>query len=302
MNNELQDIIKKHKLHPKSYQKIKSVYLINDGLKRFIIKTNTNNYDIYKYLISRNFIYFPKNYNEMNDNYDILEYIDDLNINQEQKINDYLKLLALLHKNTSYQREIDLDEIKEKYESITNRILYLKEHYHNLNNMIDKEIFLSPAMYLLVRNISLIYHIMNDSLIMLNMLYSKLKNKKSIRVALLHNNISLDHLITNDNIYLISWDKASFDNPIYELETFYRKYYQNLELTDFLKIYENTNQLLDDEKQLLLILLAIPKEIKLSNDTFSDTKKINDEINYLSKIYELLIQYMPNLSINDKKK
>ena len=288
MNKKLYDIIQKHQLHPKRYQKIRSVYIIDDRNKRLSIKLNTNNYDIYQYLISRDFPYFPTSYNNINDDYDILEYIDNLPISKEQKINDYIDILAYLHHKTSYKREIDLDEIKEIYENINNKINSLQNHYHQLNNMIDKEMFLSPAMYLLVCNLSLIYKILKESFILLNEVYDNIKNTKSMRVALLHNNIDLDHLITNEHSYLISWDKAYFASPVYELETFYRKYYHLVELKDFLKTYELTNQLSTDEKKLLLVLLAIPKELQLSNDTYNDTRVINNEINYLNKVYELL--------------
>ena len=300
MNKELREVIVKQGLHPISYQKIKSVYIIDDKINRYVIKLNTNNYDIYKYLISRDFLYFPNNYNSVNDNYDILEYIDDLNVSREQKINDYIKVMAYLHLKTAYKREIDLDEVKDKYETLVNQIYALRDYYHNLNNLIDKEIFLSPAMYLLVRNISLIYGILNKSLYILNDLYQKIKNEKSIRVSLLHNNVSLDHLITNKKLYLISWDKAYFDNPIYEIHDFYRLYYKDIEITDVLKIYKDINKLSEDEESLLLILLAVPKEIKLTNNTYLDTKLINDEINYLKKVNELLKNVEVKNTKNDK--
>ena len=286
--NSLYEALKKHKLHPKAYQKIKSVYVINNGTHSLVIKLNTNNYDIYKYLISRDFIYFPEYYNDANDNYDILEYIDNLNVNTSQKVNDYIRVLSILHYKTSYKREIDLDQVKKEYEELTNKIVSLKNYYYNLNDMIDKEMFLSPAMYLLIRNISLIYEILDRSVIMLNELYEKTKNDKSIRVSLLHNNPDLDHLITNDHSYLISWDKSYFESPVYELEEFYRKYYHYIEISDYIKTYELNNKLSDTERQYLLILLLIPHEIRLTNDTYHDTEVINNEINYLTKVYELL--------------
>ena len=288
MNKKLRDILITHQIHPKSYQKKKNVYIVSDGSKVYVIKLNTNNYDIYKYLLSRDFLYFPNNYSDIDDDYDLMEFIDDLLVTREQKINDYVHVLAILHYKTSYKREIDLDEIKEKYEGITNRLTYLQNYYHNLNNMIDKESFLSPAMYLLVRNISLIYKILEKSLISLNKIYSNVKNEKSIRVSLIHNNIDLSHLINNNHIYLISWDKARFDIPIYELEVFFRKYYRDIEISDFLKEYNLINKLSLDEEKLLLILLAIPQELSFTNNTYLDTKTVNDEIDYLNKVYELL--------------
>ena len=287
MNSELYNILKKLNIHPKSYKKIGNVYLINDN---YVIKLNTNNYDIYKYLISKGFNYFPENYNTINDNYDISKYIIPLKVSDSEKVNDYLKILAILHFKTSYMREIDLDEIKGKYEELINKIVYLRGYYLKLNDEIDKEIFLSPANYLLVRNISLIYSILNILENLLNKTYDKLKNSKSIRVSLLHNNLSLDHLIINEGEYLINWDKSSFNSPIYELNSFYRKYYNYITINDFLSIYEKINKLDDLEKNMLIILLSIPKEIKITNNNYLNTEIVNKEIKYLKSVYELLIK------------
>lgn len=291
MNSELTRIIKERNLHPISYKKIKSVYVINDGKESYVIKLNTNNYDIYRYLISKDFLYFPKNFNDKDYNYDMLQYIDELMINKEQKINDYIKLISLLHSKTSYLREIDLDEIKQKYESIRNKIKLLKEYYLGLNEKIDHNLFLSPSEYLLIRNISLIYSLLDNSIIILDKLYNKLKEEKSIRISLLHNNVDLEHLIVKDDYYLISWDKSYFDSPIYEIKEIYRKYYQIIELNDLFRVYELNNKLTLIEKGLLLVNLSIPKEFKLTNNTYLDTKIINNEIKYLKKVYELLIKY-----------
>lgn len=284
--NKLINILKERNIHPISYQKNKNVWIINH---MYTIKLNTNNYDIYKYLISKEFMYFPKNFNNINDNYDLSLFIDELKINNQERINDYIKIISLLHLKTSYKREIDLDEIKDKYESISNRIISLRNYYLKLNDKLDQFIFLSPSAYLLLRNISLIYSILNNSEILLNEIYNKIKNDKSIRVSLLHNNPDLNHLLISDKEYLISWDKSYFNSPIYEIENIYRKYYNIIELNDLLKIYESINKLTDIEKKYLLVLLAIPKEINLTNNTYQDTIIINDEINYLTKVYDLLI-------------
>lgn len=291
MNNELHGIIKKTKIHPIGYQKIKSVYLVKEKNNSYIIKINTNNYDIYKYLISKNFNYIPAYYNEEIDNYDLLEYIPNVKVDRIQKINDYLKIIAILHLKTSYMREIDLDEIKDNYENLINEINLLRKYYHELNDKIDKEMFLSPCDYLLVRNISLIYNILNICEQKLNKIYEKLKDEKSIRVSLLHNNIDLDHLINNEKEYLISWDKSYFNSPIVELEDFYKRYYQDITIDDFFKIYESINKLTNDEKELLLIKLSIPKKIEFSNNTYNDTNMVNLEIKYLKDVYDMLLSF-----------
>lgn len=286
MNNELKNVILKNNLHPLAYQKIGNIYLIKDKERSYVIKLNTNNYDIYKYLISRDFFDFPENFNQKNDNYDLSEYIEEIKIKDDQKVNDLLEELAILHKKTSYKRELDLDNIKKIYESIKEDIIKSKSYYYNLNDGIDKNIFFSPSMYLLVRNISLIYYLLEYSEKEIDKWYQSLPKEKSVRVCLLHNNISIEHLIVNENKYLINWDKSYFGNPINDIVSFYKKYYQNLGLEEVLKIYENKNKLSNLEKELLLIKLSLPERIILTKDTFNDTKLINNELSYLTKVYD----------------
>lgn len=301
MNKELEKIVKLRNIHPIAYKRIKSVYIVSDKDREYVIKLNTNNYDIYKYLLSKDFLFFPKNYNYPNDDYDISLFVKGLDVNKEQRINDYIKIIAILHFKTSYMREIDLDEIKEQYEKIDNQIINLRKYYNILNETIDHETFFSPSAYLLLRNISLIYSILDNSEVLLNEVYHKLKDEKSIRVALLHNNVDLDHLIITEKEYLVSWDKSFFSNPILEIEDIYRKYYKDISLSDLLKLYENINKLTSLEKALLLINLSLPKEIKLTDNTYQDTLIINNEIKYLKKVYELLIEYKNGILNNTVK-
>ncbi len=287
MNKEIYAIIKYHHLHPKAIKKRGKVYIISDKEDAYVIKLNTNNYDIYKYLLSRDFLNYPENFNQINDNYDMSLYIEDIKEEKNQKINDLLVIIGILHNKTSYLREIDLDEIKSIYENLKNKINEASKYYRILNDEIDKEIFFSPSEYLLIRNISLFYYLLEKANQKLDTWYTNIKKEKSIRMSLIHNNISIDHLIINDIKYLINWDKACFDNPINDLESFYRKYYAFIELSDTLNIYEGKNKLNKLEKDLLLIRLSIPKIINLSNDTYLDSKIIYQEILFLSKIKEM---------------
>ena len=212
--------------------------------------------------------------------------INDKIISNTKKVNDLLEELAILHKKTSYKRELDLDNIKKIYESIKEDIIKSKSYYYNLNDVIDKNIFFSPSMYLLIRNISLIYYLLEYSEKEIDKWYQSIPKEKNVRVCLLHNNISIEHLIVNENKYLINWDKSYFGNPINDIVSFYKKYYQNLGLEEVLKIYENKNKLSNLEKELLLIKLSLPERIVLTKDTFNDTKLINDELSYLTKVYD----------------
>ena len=286
--NNIYEIIKKYRIHPVSYLKIGKVTIIKDKNKSYVIKLNTNNYDIYKYLESRGFFLFPACINNYSDSYDILEYIPDILTNKEQKINDLIKTLSLLHNKTIYLRDANLDEIKAKYEQLDNDINKTRKYYLELNDLIDQELFFSPSKYLLIRNISTIYFLLDYAKNNLDKWYKKIINEKSIRISLLHNNVDISHLINNENKYLISWDYSYFESPIYDFISFYKKYFSYLSLNNALMLYEEENKLLPLEKEFLLINLSIPKLIELTSDTYSDTIKINNEIKYLNKIFEYI--------------
>ena len=288
MNSEIRKIILSRDIHPIFYEKKRNVYIIKDKKNGYVIKLNTNNYDIYKYLLSRDFIYYPENFTRKNDNYDIYEYIPDIKEDKYQKLEDLIVIISILHKKTSYIREICLDDIEDLYENIIKNINNARDFYLKLNDEIDKEIFLSPSHYLLIRNISLIYYSLEEAQRMINEWYRLIRNEKNIRVALLHNNVSLEHLIINEEKYLISWDKSYFDNPIYDLENLYRKYYKYIEFKDVIKIYEKNNKLNDLEYQLLIILMLIPKHITFTKNTLDDTNNINNELIFLNKIIEIV--------------
>ena len=74
-----------------------------------------------------------------------------------EKSEEIIYLLSLLHNKTTSYKDIDIDEYKKIYEDIFNKLNELEEYYISLNNEIDKEIYMSPSNYLLVRNITKIY-------------------------------------------------------------------------------------------------------------------------------------------------
>ena len=286
--NDLRSILKELGIKPKSYEKQNKTTIIDSDKGKYVIKRNTNNTDIYNYLNTRSFYKIPKYYNLKNNNYDISLYINDTNVPEIQKIEDLIIILSELHYKTSYYRENDLDEIKENYETIKENLFNLLKYYNDLNDYLDRQIFLSPSEYLLIRNISLIYFMINYTLNSIEGWYQQISENKRFRVSLIHNNISIDHLLINENKYLISWDKSKVERPIFDLLSLYKKYYRNLKLGDLFNIYNQHNCLDNEEKMLLMIYLQIPKKIIFTNNHLEDVIDINNEILYLKKIYEYI--------------
>lgn len=255
--------------------------------KKYVIKNKCNNEicNLYEYLSSRNFEYFPKIINN-NDKYNVYEYIEEIENPIEQKAYDMMSMLSLLHNKTTYYKEMDINEYKEIFEEVSNIIQSRINYYNNLMNIIESNIFISPSQYLIARNISKIFGALEYSKKHINEWYDLVKTKGKKRVVTNYNNIDLNHIIRNKEVYLISWDKSKIGSPIDDLYNFYTKYSNILDLKDLLKYYEDRYTLLEEEKILFNILISIPKEIEFSNieiDNCKNTKRIIDSL-YRSEV------------------
>ena len=275
-------------------KKSKTLIVDIDGIK-YVIKEK-NNIDInslYDYLSSRDFINFPKLL-FYNDKYNVFEYLKSKNNSKEEKANDLIETLSLLHEKTSYYKEIDINEYKEIFENISNKISYVSNYYTNLILKIEQNMFMSPSNYLLARNISKIFELLNYSKKCIDSWYNIIKSNAKARIVTLYNNIDLNHIFKDKNLYLISWDKSIKGNPIYDLYNFYEKY-TNIDFYQLLKLYENKFDHLKEEKLLLFSLISIPKTININNSEIDYCKDIKSIIDNLFRTDFFLSKYGESL-------
>ena len=229
---------------------------------KYVIKNKKNNVsNTYNYLMARSFDYFPEIIKE-DDKMIYYKYIDDIDEPKEQKIIDLIILLSLLHSKTTFYREVDLDYYKYIYESVNNDIDSVYNYYNNLMDNIENEIYMSPANYLIARNISVIYNSIMYARENIKKWYELIDDKRKVRLVTIHNNLSLDHYIKNDKPYLISWDKSKIDMPIYDLILLYKRNYLDFEFNDIFKLYLSKYPLNQEEMVLFLAIIAIPDKIR----------------------------------------
>jgi len=286
--NDLRQVIHKNNLKPLGYKYIGKAKIIETDQGVVVYKEKTNNYDTYEYLKTRGFDNFPRYLNQKNDNYELLEYIKCKEVPREQKLTDLIHLSAKLHRDTSYKKEVDMDEIKAIYEKIMKQVDYLSRYYQDLNEYLDRIVFMSPSEYLLVSNLDLINYLLSFIRVELNNWYTFMKEKKVIRYSMIHNNLELDHLLESDKSYLISWNKARQDMPILDLIKIYEDNYYELDLDNLVKEYEKINQIDYYEYLFFLIKLAIPKRIEFTRNTYDDCYKISNYLVYLKKIVVII--------------
>lgn len=243
-------------------KKIGKATIVND---EYVIK-ESNNSDIYEYLKSRNFNYFPNTKYE--DRKEIQEYVKEIEYPQEQKFYDLINITSLLHSKTTYFKENE-NELNSLIDDIINNINYLYSYYADLITKIEEKVIMSPSEYLLARNISKIYYSLENGM---NMIKS-VKIPDKIRNVVVHNNLSLDHYIRNENEYLISWDKAKFDIPIIDLYKLFRRY-PKFNYMMMLEKYEYNYPLLEYEKNILLTMLSIPDIITITSNEIENVRNI----------------------------
>ena len=292
MDNLYKDILNKNKIECRKITIKNNTRIIDSCDNRYVIKKKENNNldNIYNYLKSRGFDYFPSKIDE-NERYEVYEFIDEVDEPQSQKMSDIIYLLSLLHSKTSYYKEIDYDYYKEIYERLSNDINHLYRYYDELINNISHDIYMSPSSYLIARNSSLIYKSLDYCYNKLLVWYDMVKDKKKIRNVIIHNNLSLDHFIKADKSYFISWNKARFDNPIYDLLVLYNNHFLEFDFSELLIEYEKSYPLLKDERLLLFIMLLIPREIKIDENEYNNCKNYSLYFDYLYKSYNLISSY-----------
>ena len=297
MTNNINNILNRLALNPIKYTIKNSVTIVDTDKGRVVFKKKTNNdrnniNNLYDYLTSRSFNFYPKLMsNDDRDDYDMYEYVEEVDTPDEQKALDIIHLMGLLHNKTTYYKEVNEDTYKEIYEEIKKKLTYLNNYYNDLIIIAERSIYMSPKEYLFARNISKIFSCITFCNIELDKWLDGVKDKKKQRVVTLHNNLTLDHLIRNKEPYLISWDKSTKDIPIYDFYNFYRNHYLDLDFNDLFDEYNTNYPLLDEEKQLLLILLSIPPKIEFLDNELESCKTIRKQLDYIYKTEELVKEF-----------
>lgn len=294
MNKELRELFDQNHIITKKITIKNNVRIIDSGEEQFVIKRREKDLEkTYHYLKSRSFNYFPDLLYQT-DNYDVYKYIEDANIEKEERAEDIIKLITLLHGKTTFYKEIDDDTYKELYENIIEQLDYLTNYYSDIAELFEKEEYMSPSHYFFIRNISKVFASLDYCRYHIDKWYQIIEEKKRIRVVQLHNNLTLDHyLVDNNNPYLISWRLTKRDIPIYDLLGFYKKYYKDLDFCELVRKYEMNYPMLKEEKELFFVLLSIPEKLDFNAGEYTMCKKVKKFYDYLLTSEKLIEDYLP---------
>lgn len=248
-----------------------------------VIKKNNNRIlELYDYLDERGFDNHPKVI-EANEESIKTEYIGSKKYYEMSKGIEFIKLVSKLHSKTVINKEVSKNKYRNIYDKISNNIDYLKDYYEKLISNIEEEVYMSPSHYLFAKNYSVIDSSLKYSKLELKKWFKMVENNTKERVAIVHNNLSLDHYIKGDKDYLISFDNYLVDTPILDLYKFYKKEGFKLDFKLLLNEYNSNFELLENERILLYILISIPPKITFINDEYLDTVNIKNSLDYIYK-------------------
>ena len=119
------------------------------------------------------------------------------------------------------------------------------------------------------------------------------KEQKKIRYTMTHGNLDKSHLIENNEIYLISWDKARINLPVYDLASIYKNNQEKIDPLDLLEIYQSKYELKEDEKCLLLSMISLPPKLKINDNEYENVKETLKVVEYTIKIRDFLWESTP---------
>ena len=284
----LTKIYKPYKVSVKGNTKIFNCTSGNYVIKN---KKNKNIKELYKYLNSRSFKYYPKLIEDNRDEVNVFEYVEDNSIDNEQKLIDLINLISLLHSKTSYYKEITNDKIKEIYEELLGRVEYLEEYLNKIIYEIEDDVFVSPSGNLILINSSKIFSSLTFLKNEIEEWYKISIDTNKMRVSIVHNNLELDHYIKNENEYLISWDNYIIDSPILDIVKLYKNVYLTMDFSNPLKVYIEKFPLNENEKKLLFIMLVMPDEINLTNNELKNISIVRKYLDYIYKTENLIRPY-----------
>lgn len=299
--NRTFDILKKL-YKPKKIKRIGKTIIFETNNGSFLIKPQEekNIKELYDYLESRKWTNFPRLIDSNRYDLNLYEYIDEVGTPKEQKAQDIINLLGVLHNKTYYYKEVNVAHYQSIYDNINKNIKYYKQYFDDFFMKVINTTYPSPSEYLFMMNATSIFNSLSFCESELKKWFGLVQEKKRVRVALVHRNMKLSHLLRKDKDYFVSWEKSKIDSPILDLALFFKNEWQEIEWATLLESYLKQFALEKDEEKLLFILLKLPFSIEKDSNELIKTMKMNELIKYLQKADDLIRPYYLEQSANEQ--
>lgn len=291
--NNIKNLLTKYNYRVDKLTVNNNIRIINTQNGKYVLKEkkNKDTRELFRYLNSKGFNNYLDYINDDQDSFMIFPYIDEVEEELASRANDIIILDSLLHNKTTFYKSFTSEEVKTYYENKMDYIDTLINYYDNLRLVCEEQKFISPSLYLLLRNISWVFRSLDASKYFLNKWYEESIKKSSRRECVIHGNLELNHLVGTEDKFLISWDNAKVDTPVNDLINFYNNDFSKVPFKTLLSIYMKNNPLLKEEMYLLFSLMLVPNKIELNSEEVINTKKVYCLIERLISSNEIVSYY-----------
>lgn len=237
---------------------------------------------LFAYLKSKNFYHIPNI--ESKDEFYHFNYINDNSITDDDKYLELVRVVALLHQNTSYQKKISRDKYDSLYKYIDEYIAFYLNYFYEYLLLIETKEDNNMFELFFMNNYSFMINYFRDIKLILDDWYNKISDHDNERVSIIHNNLSLKHFIMGKEKILVSWDLYSIDSPLIDINKLIKNEYFKIDIDKVVREYLNNMELSIEEILLLKIIILLPMQIDFSNgNTLEKFKKLSFYLSYLKK-------------------
>lgn len=265
----------------------KYIIIDSENEKYLLKKKDSNKEELFNHLKQINYNYYMPLINEYSDYYELYPYYDDNISGKYTKAKEMLYALALLHIKTTTYIDYNQDELKEIYEDTNNLIDNLTKYYLDLQDYLEGIEFLSPAQYLLMKNISRIHYLLR---LAKSNLEDWFKDLESVREVLLINNVSLNNFRVGEASYFVDFKDAKNGLVVYDLVNFYKNEVLNVDFFSLFSFYNSKYNLNKDELELFYTLICIPERITFTKNNYLDTLRVRRLVDYVGVTLEFLLE------------
>lgn len=278
-------------------QSISSYYILfSDNKKYYYKEISYYLKDIFDYFSLINFRFALPLISSLDDPFLLVEYDESKDYSTLEISSDMIHHLSLLHEKSMDYVIYTEEKKKELYDKnfylIRSRIKYFEE----LEKNILEYDFPPPKYYLLLKNISKIYRLLNFSLNKLDEWYEYDESRE--RISFLVEDVSLENYSYK---YSSFYDYGSLKKDIflYDFVSFYQSEYYKCDMNQLFYLYQKNIPFSKSELSLFYSLISIPFTVSFTDHSFADTIRVRELVDYVDST-ELFLskEYKKNQEAN----
>ncbi len=280
------------------YSYIGNLRLLQSSNQKVLIKQKVkyNLEEIYQYLDDHHVSNYLRPLG-IEKNEVIFPYLEKCLLTSDEKAKKMVYNLALWQNKTTIHQSLNLDQVKEIYETYQKEIQHVMSYYHDLQDMIEMKVYMSSSEYLFIRNVSFIYEALQYAHSVLEQWYQLVSVKKSERCVFCHGKCELNHFLANDTGYFISLENAHIGNVCEDFVFFYQHNFDQVDMISTFRFYQQKYPFCKEEELYFYLQIAMPEIIDIYP---SSLKKCQELVHFFDKM-KLTSDFLLDQQENNKK-